>query len=293
MEYGQLAVVFGLITALLTAFFQIIVRKGKNYGNALTGVLIGIIVNFPIMVALSYVTWEPEWFNAKAILIFAATGIFGPGVGRFFLFMSLHKIGVAITSPLLSCTPLFSAALAFELLGERPDIYIWVATFSVFFGCLVITFKREEFPGWKPRYLWLPILAVLSFSVGNVLRKHSLNVLPAPIFGGTITYISAMSSLLLLSFFLPSNMKPNFKVKKGWVFWGFCGFINMLAFICRWIATKYGDLTVVIPLFASSSIFALFLSSFFLRDMEKVTKWSYLGTILIVLGVVLIGISSF
>ena len=79
----------------------------------------------------------------------------------------------------------------------------------------------------------------------------------------------------------------------GWVFWGFCGFINMLAFICRWIATKYGDLTVVIPLFASSSIFALFLSSFFLSDMEKVTKWSYLGTILIVLGVVLIGISSF
>ena len=57
MEYGQLAVVFGLITALLTAFFQIIVRKGKNYGNALTGVLIGIIVIFPIMVALSYITW--------------------------------------------------------------------------------------------------------------------------------------------------------------------------------------------------------------------------------------------
>ena len=103
MEYGQLAVVFGLITALLTAFFQIIVRKGKNYGNALTGVLIGIIVNFPIMVALSYITWEPEWFNAKAIMIFAATGIFGPGVGRCFLFLSLHKIGVAIKNGKNAC----------------------------------------------------------------------------------------------------------------------------------------------------------------------------------------------
>ena len=293
MEYGQLAVIFGLITALLTASFQIIVRKGKDYGNALTGVLIGIIVNFPIMVAISYVTWEPEWFNTTAIMFFAATGIFGTGLGRFFLFMSLHKIGVAITSPLLSCTPLFSAALAFELLGERPNAYIWVATFSIFLGCLVITFKREKFPGWKPRYLWLPVLAVLSFSVGNILRKHSLNILPAPVFGGTITYISAMSSLLLLSVFLPLNMRPNFKIKKGWIFWGFCGFVNMLAFICRWLATKYGDLTVVIPLFASSSFFALFLSSFFLRDMEKVTVWSYLGTILIVLGVALIAISSF
>ncbi len=282
-----------MITALLTASFQIIVRKGKDYGNALTGVLIGIIVNFPIMFAASYITWEPGWLNPTAISFFAATGIFGTGLGRFFLFLSIHRLGVALTSPLLSSIPLFSAALAFELLGERPDVYIWIATFVIFLGCLVITFKRGESPGWKPRYLWLPVITIISFSIGNILRKHSLNLLPAPLFGGTITYISAMSSLLLLSVFLPSEMRPNFKIKKGWIFWGFCGFINMLAFICRWIATKYGDLTVVIPLFASSSFFALFFSSFLLRDMEKVTVWSYLGTILIVLGVALIAITSF
>ena len=66
-----------------------------------------------------------------------------------------------------------------------------------------------------------------------------------------------------------------------------------MAFVCRWTATNYGDVTIVVPLFASSSFFALFLSSVFLRKMEQVTIWSYVGTILIVLGIVLIGVSSF
>ena len=276
-----------MITAVLTASFQIIERKGKQYGNALTGALIGIFVNIPIMILISFFLWEPEWLDLEAIGLYAITGFFGTGLGRFFLFMSLHKIGVALTSPLLSSIPLFSAAL-----GERPDIYIWIATLSIFLGCFVITLKRGKFPDWKPRYLWLPAMSIVFFSLANLFRKMSLNVLPEPIFGGTITYASAMLCLLILSFFLPKSLKPNLKVKKAWIFYGCCGFVNMLAFISRWTATKYGDLTVVIPLFASSSFFALFLSSFLLRDMEDVTFWSYFGTIFIVIGVALIAISS-
>ena len=121
----------------------------------------------------------------------------------------------------------------------------------------------------------------------------SLNVLPEPIFGGTVTYGSAMLTLLVLSFFLPKKIKPVFNSKKAWIAYGLCGLVNLMAFVCRWTATNYGDVTIVVPLFASSSFFALFLSSVFLRKMEQVTIWSYVGTILIVLGIVLIGVSSF
>tara|TARA_Y100000588_G_scaffold390439_1_gene495945 strand:- start:2874 stop:3755 length:882 start_codon:yes stop_codon:yes gene_type:complete len=293
MENVQLAFIFALVTAVFTASFQILVRKGREYGNALTGALIGIFVNLPILILVSFITWEPEWLNLKAIGYFITTGIFGTGLGRFFLFMSLHKIGVAITSPLLSSIPLFSAVFAFELLGERPNIYIWIATISVFIGCLVITLKREQFPDWKPRYLWLPFFTILSLSIANIFRKMSLNVLPEPIFGGTVTYASAMLTLLVLSFFLPKNIRPVFSSKKAWIAYGLCGLVNLMAFVCRWMATNYGDVTIVVPLFASSSFFALFLSSVFLRKIEQVTIWSYIGTILIVLGIVLIGVSSF
>ena len=47
MENVQLAFIFALVTAVFTASFQVLVRKGREYGNALTGALIGIFVNFP------------------------------------------------------------------------------------------------------------------------------------------------------------------------------------------------------------------------------------------------------
>ena len=50
MENVQLAFIFALVTAVFTASFQVLVRKGREYGNALTGALIGIFVNFPIPV---------------------------------------------------------------------------------------------------------------------------------------------------------------------------------------------------------------------------------------------------
>ena len=44
MENVQLAFIFALVTAVFTASFQVLVRKGREYGNALTGALIGIFV---------------------------------------------------------------------------------------------------------------------------------------------------------------------------------------------------------------------------------------------------------
>ncbi len=59
MENVQLAFIFALVTAVFTASFQILVRKGREYGNALTGALIGIFVNLPILILVSFITWEP------------------------------------------------------------------------------------------------------------------------------------------------------------------------------------------------------------------------------------------
>jgi uncharacterized membrane protein len=63
---------------------------------------------------------------------------------------------------------------------------------------------------------------------------------------------------------------------------------NLMAFLSRYTATRYGDLSVITPLFATSSFFALILSAIFLRDLERVTVWIVGGTFLIVCGATLI-----
>ena len=68
-----LAVIFAFSTAILTATFQTIARKGRSYGNAATGVVIGLVINSPILLLYSFFSWEPHWFNMKAIGLFIAT----------------------------------------------------------------------------------------------------------------------------------------------------------------------------------------------------------------------------
>ncbi len=51
MNDPALAAAFALMAAVGSATFSIIVRKGQRYGNATTGVLIGLIVSVPILSA--------------------------------------------------------------------------------------------------------------------------------------------------------------------------------------------------------------------------------------------------
>ena len=64
--------------------------------------------------------------------------------------------------------------------------------------------------------------------------------------------------------------------------------LNGLSVFLHFSALNYGDLTIVTPLSATAPFFALFLSWLLLRDVERVTVPIVLGTVLIVLGGILI-----
>ena len=279
-----LAVIFAFSTAILTATFQTIARKGRSYGNAATGVVIGLVINSPILLLYSFFSWEPHWFNMKAIGLFIATGFAATGLGRFLLYFSIHKLGVAITSPLLSSIPLFTGLMAVGVLGETPELNVWLATILIVLGCVFITLKQESSGNWDLKYIWVPFASVLSYSVASIFRKMGLNILPEPLLGSTITYVAGLFLVLFLCLFMKGENKPNFRNKSAWIFYGFVGLINMLSLVSRWTSTSYADLTIVTPLFATSGFFALVISKFLLSNDEHVTIWSFIGTVLIVSG---------
>ena len=282
------AVLFAIIAAMLTATFQMIARRGQVYGNAVTGVMIGVIVNLPLLLIATCYYWEPSWWNPWAITLFFLAGMVTTGLGRFLLYTSIHRLGLSRSAPLISSLPLFTAILAFGILDERPGPYIWVGTVFIVVGCISIASRKGESGSWNLRLIWLPFCAVISFAVGNIFRKAGLNELPSPLFGGTVTYIAGLLFLALFSLMMPKNQKPNLRWGKAWAFYGGCGFVNLMAFLSRYTATRYGDLTVITPLFATTSFFALILSAIFLRDLERVTAWIVGGTVLIVGGATLI-----
>lgn len=280
---------FALISAVSSAIFSIIIRKGQRHGNAASGVIIGLIVSMPVLIALSLMFAEPGWWHPRAIGFFIAAGLLGPCLGRMFIYLGIHHLGVARAVPLKSAQPLVAAAMAFIVLGERPGPLIWAGTLMIVAGCAVFSIKKKGDAAWNRRLIWLPMAAMVSFASGAIIRKIALGMLHSPLIGTTFTSMSGLIFLLGFTYTLPKGYRPDLRWGKAWYFYGACGLINTASFLLSFHAIMRGDISIVQPISAMTPFFALFLSHLFLRDVERVTRLVVMGTILTVGGGALIG----
>ena len=284
MNETALAGMFSIFTAMSTGTFSVIVRRGGHHANAVTGVLIGLIVTVPPLAALCWLLWEPGWWNARAWILLAAGGLLGPAIGRVLYFSAIHHLGVARAMPLASTMPLFAAVFGVGLLGERPGPLIWLGTFLIVMGCIIITYKKAGDKSWNRRHLWIPILAVMMFSTSHVFRKAGVEMANSPLVAITVMSAAGMVFLFLLSRLLPLDQRPQFNRPAAWRFYTASGAINGLSVFFHFVGLSYGDLTIVTPLSAMAPLFSLFLSRFVLKGDERITFIIVAGTLLIVLG---------
>ncbi len=284
MSDSALAAIFALGTAVSSGAFSILVRKGQRYGGATTGVLIGLIVGIPPLAIATVVFWDPAWWVPGVYLYFAAAGVLGPCFGRVFMYLAIHHLGVSRAVPLKTVAPLFTAMLAYWLLGERPGPYVWMGTLLIVAGCVAFTIKKKDDSTWSRRLIWLPFAAVVAFGFGAIVRKIGLGILPAVLPGITITSLTGLLFLWGFSAFLPRDQRPDLRWGKAWYFYGACGLINTLSFLASFYSLLYGDVTIVMPLSNTAPFFALLLSHFLLRDQERVTRLVVMGTVLTVAG---------
>ncbi len=158
MTDTTLAALFALTTAALAGPVGLIIRRGQKYGNAVTGVIIGLIVNTPVLIAATAYFWDPAWWDLRAVGFFVMLGLAGPSLGRVFMYQSVHYLGVSRAIPLIQMLPLTTAMGAYGLLGERPGPYVWAGTLLVVAGCVGLTIKGKMDTNWDRRYLWLPLM---------------------------------------------------------------------------------------------------------------------------------------
>ncbi|MBI3126150.1 MAG: DMT family transporter [Candidatus Tectomicrobia bacterium] len=284
MSASLMAVFFAFGNAMGSSTFGLLVRRGERFANATTGVLIGLLVNLPIMGAAAWYFWDPAWWNPWGILCFAIDGVLGPPVGRVLMFLSIQRLGLARTAPLMSTLPLAASLLGIAFLGERPGLPILAGTLLVAAGCAAITSRRGGGGGWDRRNLWLPFAAVGAFALGHLFRKVGLGLIPSPLFGLTMLSLTGALFLYPLGQLLPEAHRPRPGRWRAWPFYALVGLVNTVAVGCHFTALRYGDLSVVAPLTSTGPFFSLLLSGLFLRDLERVTPWLVAGTSLVVLG---------
>ncbi len=140
----------------------------------------------------------------------------------------------------------------------------------------------------KPRDLLYPLLAALCYSTNPVLVKMGLRISNEPILGASIGML-ASTVVYVVYFFGTGQTRDLFRMPR-WVGWYFAlsGLFSTLGVFSFFAALQLIPAAVVAPLTAAAPLVTLTLSHFLLKEMEQVTRADIVGTVLIVLGVVVL-----
>lgn len=140
----------------------------------------------------------------------------------------------------------------------------------------------------KPQDLIYPLLAALCYSTNPVLVKLGLRISNEPLLGASIG-MTASTVVYVAYFCLTGQIRDLFAIPR-WVGWYFvlAGLFSTLGVFSFFAALQHIPAAVVAPLTSAAPLVTLTLSHFFLKEMEQVTQADMAGTVLIVLGVVLL-----
>lgn len=277
--------VLALASALCSAAATIFIRQGLRGSDPYAGTWINVAVGTVGLWLAVLLMDNPGRPAPQAVAFFVLAGLIGTVGGRLLRFISIDRVGASISAALINLSPLISAALAIVLLGEPVTGPTAVGTLVIVAGAVLLSVGGRQ-TGYRPWHLTLPLLSATCFGVVAILRKLGLGGAGA-VMGSAINVTAALiafSALLVasgrrdamgcrgrsLAYFVAAGVAENAGV-----------FMNV-------VALGAGTVSVVAPLNATSPVFTLLLSFFFLRGLETLTRRIVVGTLLIVAGVYLI-----
>ena len=144
MNDELLAVVLAISAAVSWGFSAVLVRLGLRYVSTASGTLISLVAGCVLTGALVLV-FELDAFtnlSAEALALFAVIGVLNFPMGRFLNYMSVARLGVARSTPILASAPLFAMVLAVIFTGESISFATFLGTALILAG-LYITLRAR------------------------------------------------------------------------------------------------------------------------------------------------------
>lgn len=280
---------FALANAFLFALHNMFTKKGLRFSNPATAVITSLAINIVVLWGVSLLFLPLESLKTYGVFIFILVGFFQPGLTRLLTYKGIETLGVAITDPIRASTPLFSAFFAILLLGESMTLPIFVATFLIIIGIILLSYRGEAVQDIRLLYISYPLLASLLGGFSQILRKFGLGAVPHPFLAAAVTATS--SFVISLATLWVWGKKETFLLNRECLpFYLAAGIAVSLGMVSIYYALDLGKVTVVIPISSTGPLFALTLSAIFLRDVERVTLKIVLGAGLIIAGVLLISL---
>ena len=287
---GDLPILSAELRAVLGSFFfacnQVAVRRLMDRASALT---VAFWVNTWMGAMAALASPFVDSYEGRPYLAFAmfvGVGLIGNGMARYCSYRSHLEVGVGRTNAMVAASPIGAVLSGILLLGEQPGLPVWAGTALIVGGMIFLA--SEGGGGRRPLAKYgFAFMSMSAFAFTPYLRKMGLHAMNAPFLGILVSTVMANLLLMASSRFMATSQR--FRWDRAAMLAVFpAGALAIVQAVCYWTALRDGSLSVIAPLIRLGPIFVLFLTFFFLRGREVVTRRVVVSTLVVVGGAELV-----
>lgn len=279
---GLAGLLFGAFTVAVRAALQ---RRRDPEAGAVATAAAGLLVVAAVGLPLADFTGA----SFASLWPFALAGAIVPGLSQIVFVKAVRDAGASRTGVVIGTAPLLSAALAIIFLNETLGPALAVATLAVVCGGALLAWERTRPPGFRALGIALAFGAAGLFATrDNIVRWASLDNGADPLLATFVSLAAATAALSLYLVSVPPR-RPLVRVRAAVLPFLPAGLLLGLAYAVLLDVLDRGEVTVVAPLNATQSLWAVVFSAIFFRRTEAIGPRLVAAACLVVAGSALVG----
>ncbi len=283
------AVLFGLLGGALFGVLSIAIQAGLRWGADPEA---GALACATVALAVAGVAAVVERGRVEPLELwpFLVAGFLVPGASQILFVKAIRDAGPARASILVGTAPLMSVLIALTLLDEPWKPELLAGTVLVVAGGAVLTRERRRPEHFRAFGAVLALAcAVLFASRDNLVRWAAREQHPPPLLAAATSLLAAaLAVAFYLLVFRRHGLVP--KLRRAATAFAPAGVALGLAYCALLEAFDRGRVSVVAPLNATQSLWAIVLSALVFRRTELIGPRLVAAGLLVVAGSALIGI---
>ena len=286
MSVLTLALAAGALFGLLIAVARWALGRGADAeaGAACSAILATVVVAVVGGAAggLGGASWSQLW-------PYMALGAVVPGVTQIIFIHAVRTVGASRTAIVIGAAPLLSAIIAVIALDERPHVVLGVGTALIVVGGFALAWEKTRPVEFRAIGLLLAgICAGLFATRDNVLRSLAGEDAP-PVLIATLVSLGAAAIVTLGYVALRQRRELPARLASAAMPFGLAGLVLGLAYVTLVGALDRGDVTLVAPLNATQSLWAIAFAALIIgRRADAISRRVVIAGVLVVAGSALV-----
>ena len=286
MDAVLLGLLAGALFGLLAVTVRLALRRGADPEVGAV-VILGVGAGVAWLLAIPTLGDVAQWAD---LWVFFAIGALVPGASQILFILAIRDAGPSRAAILIGVAPLLSVGLALVVLDEPFRPLLIVATLLVVAGGTVLVGEQRRPATFRRVGAVFAVGCAALFALRDNAVRWAAEDVAAP--AVVAAAVSLLGALVVVAAYLAIARRARTQTALGLAaraFWP-AGVMLGLAYVSLIVALRPGRVSVVAPLNATQSLFAIGFAAAFVGAVEAIGRRTILAALLIVSGSVIVGL---